>query len=404
MANKFLTRDEVSYHTLDSLDNMLVLGNIANREYDSRFAVEGAKIGDKFTQRKPMRYVVQSGEDIGEIQGLEDDSVVIEIEHQDHIPIQFGQRERALSMDDYRRRYIDPMTIALTNKVDKRGYNLYKGVYNNSGTAGTVPADTAVYLDAGVRLANSGCPMDAELGMIVSPRMMASQIKAEQALFHASDEIRSQYLRGQMGQAHGFTWYRSQNPVAHTTGAWLGAGRVNGANQTGSELVTDNWTGSISKLLRWGDNFSITGLNSVNVQTFEDTGELAQFVVTKDVDSVAGAATVPFFPPIVLSGPKQTVVSAPAHQAPLILHPASKSSVQGLALHRDALALTIVDLPQPVEGSGKLAKRIQSKKYRFAFQMVSDFDIKTYKNIQRLDLLYAWTLMREELISRIYGS
>ncbi len=403
MPNTLLNTTEVSFNTLDSLDNMLVLGNLARRTYDGRFGIDGGKIGDKYTQRKPQRYVVQSGEDIGEIQGLEDDSVTIEIEHQDHVPIQFGGRERSLSMDDYRRRYIQPMTIALTNKVDKRGYNLYKGIYSFSGTAGTVPADSAIYLDAGVRLANNAVPVDDEMAVIVTPRMMASEIKAEQTLFHASDEIRQQYLRGQMGQAHGFTWYRSQNPATHRTGAWLGTPAVNGASQTGSSLITDGWTGSITKLLRWGDNFTIAGLNSVNPVTYEDTGELAQFVVTSDVDSSSGAATLPIFPPITISGPKQTVVASPDNDALLTVQTASKSSPQGIAMHPDAMALTIVDLAAPIPESGKKATRIASKKYRMAFQMVADFDTKSYKNIQRLDILYAWTLMREEYACRIYS-
>ncbi len=400
--NSLLTTSLVSFETLDSVDNMLVLGNIANREYDSRFGVAGAKIGDSYTERKPQRYIVQSGEDIGDIQGLEDDSVTVNIQFQDHIPIAFTQRERALSIDDYRRRYINPQSIALTNKVDKRGYYLYRGVANYSGAAGTALASSATPLDAGVRLANESVPMDDEMAMIVNPRGMATIVAAEQTLFHASDEIRSQYLRGQMGQAHGFTWYRTQNPVTHTVGSWVGAGRVNGASQTGSSLVTDNWTGTVTKLLRWGDNFTIANCYQVNPVTYEDTGELRQFVVTADVDSSSGAATIPIFPPIITEGAKQTVVASPAHQSALTLMNTGARSVQGLALHRDAFALTVVDLPTPM--GNKETQRIASKKFRMAFQMVADFDIKSYKNIVRVDLLYAWTLMRPEFACRVYCS
>ncbi len=405
--NNLLTTQLVSFETLDSLDNMMVLGNLANREFDTRFGQAGAKIGEKFSQRKPQRYIVQEGEDIGDIQGLDDDFVDVEIKYQDHIPITFSQRERALSIDDYKRRYIKPQSIALTNKVDKRGFYLYRNVTNSSGTPGSALASSAVALDAGVRMANESVPMDDEAAMITNPRGMATIVAAEQTLFHASDEIRSQYLRGQMGQAHGFTWYRSQNPVTHTCGAYAGAGRVNGAGQTGSSLVTDNWTGSITKLLRWGDYFTIgtgaTACNMVNPVTYEDIGELRQFTVTADVDSSAGAATIPISPPIVTSGPKQTVVASPAHQAALTVNngaAANTRSTVGLALHRDAFALTIVDLPKPM--GNKECETVRSTKYRMAFQMVADFDLKTYKNIVRVDLLYAWTLMREQFASRVY--
>lgn len=402
MSNTLLNTQQVSFESLDVLDNVLVLGNLANRDYNDKFAVEGAKIGDSFSQRKPQRYVVQSGEAIGDIADLSDDTVTVRIEHQDHIAISYGQAERRLSIDDYRRRYINPQMVSLANKVDKRGYALYTGIWNNSGTPASPPTTSEAYLDAGVRLANNAAPMDDEMAMIITPRMMQKIVQGEQTLFHASEELRKMYLRGEMGTAHGFTWYRSQNPVTHRVGAWVGAGAVSGADQTGSSLTTNGWTGTVSKLLRKGDTFTIAGVNQVNPQTYEDTGELQQFVVNADVDSNAGDATITFSPPIITSGALQTVTAAPANGALITVSGAAGAvSPQGLGLHRDAMSLTVVDLPEPSGGADY--KRVMSKKLRLAFSMVSQFDVKTYKNICRLDILYGWTLVRPELAVRVHG-
>jgi hypothetical protein len=96
-----------------------------------------------------------------------------------------------------------------------------------------------------------------------------------------------------------------QNVVNHTNGAGT-ASNVNGSNQTGSSItVNATGAGTITK----GTVVTFVGCNSVNPQNREDTGSLAQFVITADV--AQGATSLPISPAIVTSGAFQNVTASP---------------------------------------------------------------------------------------------
>ena len=61
MANTLLTISMITKESLRVLKNNLAFARGVNREYDDKFAIEGAKIGDTLNIRKPARYVGRSG-------------------------------------------------------------------------------------------------------------------------------------------------------------------------------------------------------------------------------------------------------------------------------------------------------------------------------------------------------
>jgi hypothetical protein len=56
MANNLLTLVDITNEGLMILENEIVLADKVNREYDDRFAVDGAKIGYTTNVRKPARF------------------------------------------------------------------------------------------------------------------------------------------------------------------------------------------------------------------------------------------------------------------------------------------------------------------------------------------------------------
>lgn len=82
-------------------------------------------------------------------------------------------------------------------------------------------------------------------------------------------------------------------------GTGLGTGLVNGAGQTGSEIVTDGWDASQSLLFAAGDWIEV---------------DQAVYLITADVSSdVSGNASIPVTPPIRRSPPDgASVVVEPA--------------------------------------------------------------------------------------------
>ncbi len=61
MSNSILTIDMITRKALEILENNLVVTRTVNRQYDSSFAVEGAKIGSTLRIRKPDRALVSEG-------------------------------------------------------------------------------------------------------------------------------------------------------------------------------------------------------------------------------------------------------------------------------------------------------------------------------------------------------
>jgi hypothetical protein len=204
-----------------------------------------------------------------------------------------------------------------------------------------------------------------------------------------------------MGTAAGFQWAMDQNCPTQVNGTFAGPGAVAGAGQTGSSLATNTWT-SASVSLKGGETFTIAGVYQVNPQSRQSTGTLMPFTVTAPVTDTTGAATFSISPPIITSGPLQTVSASPAAGALITFMGITAGSYQvGLAFHRDAFTLVTADLPVP-KGTD-MASRISDKQLGISLRMVRDYDITTDQFPCRIDVLYGWAVLRPELACRIYS-
>lgn len=401
MANTLLTISMITREALRVLENNLRFTKFVNRNYDDKFGVEGAKIGTTLNIRKPPRFTVRTGQAIS-VQDVTEQQVALTLNNQIGVDIQFSSQELGLSIDDFSDRILKPMIAAVANRIDNDGLLLYRDVYNEVGTPGTVPSSILTYLQARQRLAEEACPMDDQLSVVISPEMEATIVNALTGLFHETTEISRQYKEGVMGKVAGFKWSMDQNVRSHTKGTHTTGSTplVNGANQTGNSLVTDGWAASTAILDR-GDIITLASVNAVNPQSRQDTGALRQFVVTEDVTSSgAGAATIPIEPAITVSGPFQTVTASPADNA--VITPRGTEDVAdpvGLAFHKDAFCLGVADLPLP-EGVDRAA-RVSDKQLGMSIRMVRQYDINTDNWPCRLDILYGWTTLYRELACRI---
>jgi hypothetical protein len=403
-ANTLLTISMITKEALRILENNLAFTKRVNRQYDDKFAVEGAKIGYVVNARKPVRYVVSTGQAL-QIQDATETQVPVTLTTQDHVDFQFSSADLALSVDMFKDRFLQPAVSALANKIDYAGLQLYSQVANTVGTPGTTPNTLLTYLLAGVALDNNAAPQDEERHVVITPKMQAYIVDALKGLFQQATAIAQQYIKGQMGIAAGFHWAMDQNCPTHTVGTLGGTPLVNGASQTGSSLITDGWTAAVANRLKKGDVFTIgtgaTGVYGVNPQSRQSTGELQQFVVTADVASDgSGNATIPIWPPITTSGAYQTVVAAPGDNAAItVLGAASTSTPQGMAFHRDAFTLVTADLPVPK--GVDMGSRVADKQLGISLRIVRAYDITTDQWPCRIDVLYGWASLRPELACRV---
>jgi hypothetical protein len=399
-GSTFLTISMITKEALRILENNLAFTKRVNRQYDDKFAVEGAKIGYVVNARKPVRYIVTTGQALN-IQDSTETQVPVTLTTQDHVDFQFSSADLALSVDDFKTRFLQPAVSALANKIDASGLSLYTQVANQVGTPGTVPNTLLVYLLAGVALDNNAAPMDEQRSIVITPKMQAYIVDALKGLFQQATEIGRQYIKGTMGTSSGFQWAMDQNIATHVVGPLGGVPTVNGAGQTGTTLLMKAFTAAAAPRLKEGDTFTIAGVFGVNPNSRQSTGDLQKFVVRGDVSSdAAGLATVPIFPAIITSGAYQTVDVSPADSAAITVDGAAGvSSPQGMAFHKDAFTLVTADLPVPK--GVDMGSRVSDKQLGISLRIVRAYDISSDQWPTRIDVLYGWAALRPELAVRI---
>jgi hypothetical protein len=404
MANTLLTISMITREALRVLENNLTFTKQVNRQYDSRFGVEGAQIGTVLNVRKPPRYVGRTGTAIS-IEDATETQVAVTLDTQFGVDITFTSEDLALKISDFSKRFISPAVATVANKIDNAGLALYTSVYNSVGVPGTPgPTTLLQYLNAGVALDDNAAPMDGARSICITPLQQATILDALKGLFQQSSSIASQYARGQMGTAVGFDWYMDQNCNTHTTGTFTTGSTplVKGASQTGASLITDGWANSTA-VIKKGDVFTIAGVNHVNPQSLQSTGAVQQFVATADGTSDgSGNLTISISPSITTGTGFQTVDGSPADNAAITMVGAEASqSPQGLAFHKDAFTLAMADLPLP-QGTD-MAARVSDDQLGMSIRLIRDYDITTDKFPCRLDVLFGWAALRPELACRLQG-
>jgi hypothetical protein len=374
--------------------------------------VDGAKIGAVLNIRKPVRYVVTNGPAIGVggIQDIAETYVPLVIDKQRKVAMDFLMSDLKLNMDAFRDRYVSPAVVELANDVDYSVLAEYVNFNNAVGTPGTIPNALLTYLTGGTKLQNGAVPGfgTGEWCAFLNPLMQATLVDALKGLFQSSEQIKRQYERGQMGMAAGLSFYWDQNINSHVLGAIAGSTPlVDTAGQTGSLILTDGWNAGVSTLKK-GDVIQFAGVFGVNPKSRQSTGVLMDFRVTADTADVAGAMSIPIFPPIVTAGPDQTVTASPANNAPITVFGVGSAgfaaisgvtSPQGMIWHPEAITVGMVDLPTP-QGVD-MAARASDPDLGLSVRIIRDYEFGTDKLGTRVDILYGVKTLREEFACRV---
>ena len=411
MSNSLLTNSVITKECLRELKNQLGLAKHVNRDYDDRFAVKGGKIGDTINIRKPARYSVTSGAALN-IQDSQDSSVALQLSNQKHVGMAFSSKDRTLSIDEFRDRYIKPAMTSLANDIDYTGHSeMYKQVFSSVGvpSASAFPSTLKGFTEGVAKMQLLGCPVDEYIA-VVDPVVQASLVEGLKGLFQSSEQIKRQYEKGLMGMAAGCKFISSANVVKHTIGALGGTPLTNYGSafvEGASTLVTDGWTAAAATRLKAGDVISIADVYAVNPVTKQSTGQLAQFVLASDTASDgSGNMTITLDRAIYASGATQNVNALPADGKAITIfgHASSYANVvapQNLVFHKDAFVLGMADLELP-EG-GAQGQRASDPDAGLSIRLVQQYDINNDRNIVRLDVLYGWKCVYPELAVRIVG-
>lgn len=412
MANSLITPDWVTKEIARILVNNLKFAANVNRDYDDEYMQSGAKVGNTVKARLPQRFQVTEGQAL-QVQGINDQYVPLTLTHQKNIAFSFSTAQETTQTQEYRKAYIDPAAVALANIIDYDGLaTCYKDVYQSVGVPGTTPSSNLTYLQAGAKLTKSAAPADGRVG-VLDPLAMVTLANANFSVFNPQAALADTWRAGQFAsRALGVEeWYQDANVAQHTTGSFTSCTPlVNGANQTGSSLVTDGWASGASTLNK-GDVFTLAGVYAVNPVSYQSTGQLQQFVVTSTISDTSGAMTISISPSIITSGQLQTVTNSPADDAAIIPvgstittgsgTMAATVTSQSLLYHPDAFVLVMADLVKP--RSGAVATTVRSKELGLSLRMVEQYQIGTDQEPCRLDVLYGWATLRPQLACRVQG-
>jgi hypothetical protein len=147
-----------------------------------------------------------------------------------------------------------------------------------------------------------------------------------------------------------------------------------------------------------------TGVSVVNPVTKQPTAIKQQFVVTSAVTANATTTndtTLTISPPIITSGPHQTVNAAPDNDATITVKgSASTGYRQNIVAHKNAMALAVVPLEMP---QGAVGGSRQSHK-GFSLRVQPVYDGLNDVSAWRLDMLYGRKLIDPRLATRVSGS
>lgn len=368
------------------------------RKNGSDFTVAATKVGDTVGVRLPWRPRTVKGATF-QGQSLTDQIVNVTITDQAQIGWGYSSTEGIFNIQDARERYVNPAGTQMANTWDVDALaRLYQDVYNNEGTPGTIPVLNSVYANGRARLTNFAAPGDSR-NMVVNALMMAAIAGANVALFgpgKTRDAMFEDAVMPQATDALGWKqWWEDVNVFPHVYGTYTVAGVVDGALQTGASILTKTWT---TGRLKKGDTFTIAGVYAVNPQSYQNTTQLQQFVVTANTDDAAGAMTIPISPSIITSGPYQTVTGSPADNAVLTFTggAAGATSPQGLGFHKQAFVIAFADPYMPKVGVAKIIR-----KDGMAIRIWESSDIGSDQHPTRLDSWYGVKTLRADWATRI---
>lgn len=371
MANDFKNTSLVTKWAVKEFLNALVMGQKVDKQLDESRVFSGAKVGATASIRRPVMFEATASSTYS-AQDVEEGIVSVTVNNRQHVGFDITDEDLSLKIEDANERYIKPAMEELAQVVESAIAAEYYQIPNFVGTPGTTPSTFLDIGNAGAELSKLGVPMkdrnafwdsESSLSLANGLKGVFVQEAAKTAIEEAS-----------FGRYSGFDNYESNSLKSHTVGAATGTILVDDAGtievtyaaskDTDSQTLNLDGVADTSAALAFkaGDVITLAGVNSVNRRTREDTGDLQTFTIL--ADSIASTGTtdnipVTIAPPIIISGPYQTVTAAPANDAVVTLKSgtAGSSYKQNMAFHKNALTMAFVPLDVADAGTGVVQSR-----------------------------------------------
>ncbi len=393
MSNALITTSVITRFAVKEFLNSLQIAAKVDRQLDSQFR----KVGASIDVRRPVMFTSSDGATLGAAEDIEEVAATVTLDQRKHVHFAITSQDLTLKIEDFNTRYIQPAMAELAQQVESSLADSYKQIGNFVGTPGTAPS---TFLEVGAAakvLTKLGTPMNVRWNAFYDEDASLALADGLKSVF-PTEIAKKAIEEAAIGRYSKFMLFENQSLKLHTVGVATGTPLINGAAQNTTyaasgaawtqALITDGWTNDTADILLAGDVITIAGVNSVNRRTRVDTGDLQTFVVTADVasGSTTGPATLTISPPIITSGPYQTVAAAPAEDAAITVKTGASgaSHKQNLAFHPNAITLAMAPLDLPTEGASASRESFDNVSIRTVTQYAIGTDTTTY----RFDILY----------------
>lgn len=407
-GNVFLTDDIILREMMEVLKSSAVGVKRVNRDLEKRFG----KVGDTISLEKPFMTQTAEGRTLVK-QPMTDTKIGFKIDRQRNWGLQFNQRDRTLSIQNFRERYLNTGIMMLGNEIERSVLECaVKKSYLTGGTPGTALNSDAV-IDIDGDMTNIAIPDDGMRSGIINIKDGKAIDKEMKGLYNES-MVKGAVQKGYMGPIAGMELYRSAMIPVHTVGNHGGTPLVKGGDQTGSTLVIDGCTASTTDFLKEGDQFTIAGVYEIHPQTKQSTGNLQTFVVKADVDSDgSGEATLTISPSIndgtltttnaanetVSLAAYKNVSAAPADNAAItVIGDAGSTYRQNVFFHKQAMTLCMVQKELPETAPVKA--RVHDPETGLSLSMTAQYDINEDEQTYRIDAVWGVDMLQPELAYR----
>lgn len=413
MANNTLTASVIAKVALPILENELQVVKTMWRDHESEFSskVNGYAKGDSVTIRRPPDFTVRTGA-VSSSQDVIEGSTTLTIDQQKGIDFQFSSTDLTLKVEDMATRILKPAMSALANDITNDVLTeMYRGAYNWVGTPGTRITNFTGFSKGPERLDELAAPNDGNRTSVLCPNDYWGLAGGQTSLY-SPGLVSEAWKSGDLKDIGGIGVMMSQVVPSHTVGPLGGTPLINGGAQNvtydsvkttwAQSLITDGWTAAAASRLKQGDVFTIANVFMVNPKTKVSTGILQQFVVNADVSSDgSGNLTASISPPIITSGPYQTVNAVPADNAAItVLGTAGTSYRQNLAYHKNSMALAIVPMEMPAAAYGGSRESYKD----FSVRLIPSYDATNDISKWRMDILYGRKMIDPRIVTRLSGT
>jgi len=414
MANTTLTADIVAKAALAVLENNLDVLGTFHRDLEEEFSnsVNGYKVGATVRVRRPADFTVRSGA-VMAVQDVIEGRLAFTVDKQKGVDFNFTSSDLTLSVEQLQKRVMEPAMNRLVNEIAKDCLDTYyKGTYNWAGTAGQVINSYADFAKGPERLDEMAVPQE-DRNAVLGPADHWALLGSQTALF-IQDAARGAYREGTLGRIGGVAMYSSAITPTHTTGTRDDttpiAAAASGDQSVSYDTAKNTWSQSLvisgaenNSTLLAGDVFTIADVYMVNPITKALTGILQQFVVLTSATAVGTDITVTISPPIIFTGPHQTVVLSTgtfASNALVNVGAAATAYRQNLVYHKNAYALAMVPMELPA-GAVNPARQTRNG---LSVRVIPAYDSINDVSAWRLDVLYGRAVIDPRLATRLSGT